>query len=392
MQGLRAKIDYELKHHSWILKMFRLLASTVMRFWGMFVKTDPKMVLFSALGRQYNDSPKAIYEAMLRQSRFKDYRFVWALENMDTEIPGHPIRVKADSFQYFKTSLKARYWITSVNIERSLRYKKKDCIYLNTWHGVSLNAVGNGVPGRDDFDFSHLNYFCYESEWNKRLLMQSFKVPEHLMLASGLPRNDALYHVTDTKILALKQQLGLPLDKKIILYAPTWRDSDDQGKTYSLKPPIHLDKWEERLGDHYILLFRTHHYTTRLLGVQFNDFVRDVSNYPSINDLFIVSDLLISDYSSCITDYSILERPVVCFAYDYDAYSKQRGINIDFRTEMPAGIQKTEDEVLDHILNMDEAEECRKTREMLKNRFTYIGGHATEICINAVFGKENDKQ
>lgn len=392
MQGLRAKIDYELKHHSWILKMFRLLASTVMRFWGMFVKTDPKMVLFSALGRQYNDSPKAIYEAMLRQSRFKDYRFVWALENLDTEIPGHPIRVKADSFQYFKTSLKARYWITSVNIERSLRYKKKDCIYLNTWHGVSLNAVGNGVPGRDDFDFSHLNYFCYESEWNKRLLMQSFKVPKHLMLASGLPRNDALYHVTDTKILALKQQLGLPLDKKIILYAPTWRDSDDQGKTYSLKPPIHLDKWEERLGDHYILLFRTHHYTTRLLGVQFNDFVRDVSNYPSINDLFIVSDLLISDYSSCITDYSILERPVVCFAYDYDAYSKQRGINIDFRTEMPAGIQKTEDEVLDHILNMDEAEECRKTREMLKNRFTYIGGHATEICINAVFGKENDKQ
>jgi CDP-glycerol glycerophosphotransferase len=392
MQGLRAKIDYELKHHSWILKMFRLLASTVMRFWGMFVKTDPKMVLFSALGRQYNDSPKAIYEAMLRQSRFKDFQFVWALENLDTEIPGHPIRVKADSFQYFRTSLKARYWITSVNIERSLRYKKKDCIYLNTWHGVSLNAVGNGVPGRDDFDFSHLNYFCYESEWNKRLLMQSFKVPEHLMLASGLPRNDALYHVTDTKIMEVKQQLGLPLDKKIILYAPTWRDSDDQGKTYSLKPPIHLDKWEERLGDHYILLFRTHHYTTRLLGVQFNDFVRDVSNYPSINDLFIVSDLLISDYSSCITDYSILERPVVCFAYDYDAYSKQRGINIDFRTEMPAGIQKTEDEVLDHILNMDEAEECRKTREMLKNRFTYIGGHATEICINAVFGKENDKQ
>ena len=159
MQGLRAKIDYELKHHSWILKMFRLLASTVMRFWGMFVKTDPKMVLFSALGRQYNDSPKAIYEAMLRQSRFKDYRFVWALENMDTEIPGHPIRVKADSFQYFKTSLKARYWITSVNIERSLRYKKKDCIYLNTWHGVSLNAVGNGVPGRDDFDFrTHIRF------------------------------------------------------------------------------------------------------------------------------------------------------------------------------------------------------------------------------------------
>ena len=389
MQGFRAKIDYELKHHSWIFKIFRFFASVLMRTWGLFVKTDDKMVLFSALGRRYNDSPRAIYEYMIRQPRFRDYKLVWALEDLGVEIPGHPLRVKADTIAYFRTSLKARYWITSVNIERSMRYKKKNCIYLNTWHGVSLNAVGNGVPGRTDFDFSHLNFFCYESDWNKRLLMQSFKVPEHLMLASGLPRNDVLYHVTESLVKELKQKIRLPLDKKIILYAPTWRDSDDQGKTYSLKPPIHLDKWERQLKEGYVLLFRTHHYTTRLLGVQFNDFVRDFSSYPNINDLFIVSDLLISDYSSCITDYSILERPVVCFGYDYDTYSKQRGLNIDFSKEMPAGIQKTEDEVLEHILTMNVDEECRKTREMLKNKFTYIGGHATEICVNAVFGKEN---
>jgi CDP-glycerol glycerophosphotransferase len=254
---------------------------------------------------------------------------------------------------------------------------------------VSLNAVGNGVPGRNDFDFSHLNFFCYESEWNKRLLMQSFNAPEHIMLASGLPRNDALYHVTVDKIHELKKKLDLPLDKKIILYAPTWRDSDDQGKTYSLKPPIHLEKWEERLRDDYVLLFRTHHYTTKLLGVQFNDFVRDYSSYPTINDLFMVSDLLISDYSSCITDYSILERPIICFGYDYDTYSKQRGLNIDFQTAMPSGIQRTEEEVLEHILTMDVEKECQKTREMLKNKFTYIGGHATEICVNAVFGNSD---
>lgn len=388
MQGFRIRIDYVLKHHSRILRVFRVVNSAMMRCWGLFVKTDDKMVLFSALGRRYNDSPKAIYEYMLQQPRFKGYRLVWALEDLNTDIPGHPIKVKADSMQYFRASLKARYWITSVNIERGLRYKKKSCIYLNTWHGVSLNAVGNGVPGRKDFDFSHLNFFCYESDWNKRILMQSFKIPEQLMLASGLPRNDVLYHVDKTKVMALKKKMGLPLDKKIILYAPTWRDSNDQGKTYSLKPPIHLDKWEERLKDEYVLLFRTHHYTTCLLGVQFNDFVRDYSSYPDINDLFMVSDLLISDYSSCITDYSILERPVICFAYDYDTYSKQRGVNIDFGKEMPGGIQSTEDEVLNRILTMDFEKECLKTREMLKDKFTYIGGHATEICVNAVFGEE----
>ena len=128
MHVSRAKIDYELKHHSRALSLFRLLANTIMRIWGVFVWTDDKMVLFSSLGRRYNDSPKAIYEYMISQPRFRDYKFVWALEEMDTEIPGNPLKVKADSIRYFMLSLKAHYWITSVNIERSLRYKKKDCI------------------------------------------------------------------------------------------------------------------------------------------------------------------------------------------------------------------------------------------------------------------------
>jgi hypothetical protein len=68
-----------------------------MRCWGLFVKTDDKMVLFSALGRRYNDSPKAIYEYMIQQPRFKGYRMVWALEDLNTEIPGNPMKVKADS-------------------------------------------------------------------------------------------------------------------------------------------------------------------------------------------------------------------------------------------------------------------------------------------------------
>ena len=153
-------------------------------------------------------------------------------------------------------------------------------------------------PGRKDYDFSHLNFFCYESEFHKKVLMRSFKAPASIMLPSGLPRNDVLYQVSADDVMTKKKALGLPLDKKVILYAPTWRDSDDHGKTYSIKPPIRMDKWEANLKDDYVLLFRTHHYTTKLLGIDFNDFVRDYSSYPVINDLFIVSDILISDYSS----------------------------------------------------------------------------------------------
>ena len=78
----------------------------------------------------------------------------------------------------------------------------------------------------------------------------------------------------------------------------------------------------------------------------------------------------------------------MCFAYDYEEYSKVRGLYLDFETAMPSGVKRTEEEVIEQILGMDEAEECIKTREMIKNRLTYIGGNATEICVKALLGEK----
>ena len=119
-------------------------------------------------------------------------------------------------------------------------------------------------------------------------------VKEEALIPSGLPRNDGLYHVTKDEVIAIKKKLGLPLDKKIMMYAPTWRDSYDKGASYAIKPPMDLKKWEEKLKDEYVLLFRTHAYTTKLLGVEFDDFCLDYTSYPVINDLFKVADILIS--------------------------------------------------------------------------------------------------
>lgn len=386
MHGFRARLDYWLKHNYFIYKVFNVTASTFMRVWGCFLKTDEKLIIFSAHSRKYNDSPRAIYEYMIARPQFKDYKYVWALEDPEhVEIPGPVIKVKADTPEYFKLTLKAKYWITCVNIERSLHYKKKSCLYLNTWHGTALNTIGNEAGGRKDYDFSNIDFFCYESEFQKGHCMKGFNTREEAMIPTGYPRNDTLYYVTPEEVKSLKEKMGLPLDKKIILYAPTWRDSTDNGKTCAIKPPIDVRYWEQRLKDGYIVLFRTHAYTNTLLGVEFNDVIRDYSAYPMINDLFKVADILISDYSSCISDFCILERPIVCFAYDYDEYKEIRGLNIDFRTEMPSGIKETEQDVIGYILTMDYEEECKKTKAF-KDKYTYIGGHATEICVEKMFG------
>jgi len=228
---------------------------------------------------------------------------------------------------------------------------------------------------------------CYESEYHKEILIRDFLCREEAMIPTGLPRNDTLYKTTADEVISLKKKMGLPLDKKIILYTPTWRDSTDMGKTYTIKPPLTVEYWEKELKDDYVMLLRIHTYTTNILGIEFNDFARNMSSYPDINDLFKVADVLISDYSSCITDYSILERPIICFGYDYEEYCKVRGLHIDMEKDMPSGVKRTEEEVIKHIKTMDYVAESKLTKELIKDRLTNIGGHATEICLQKIFEK-----
>ena len=388
MSGFRTRLEYVLKHSVAINAIFRFCISAFLKFCGLFIRMDEKGVLFSAHGRKYNDSPRCIYEYMIALARFRDFRFYWALENPDeVDIPGNCTKIKADTFKYFLTALKCKYWITCVNIERSLRFKKRQTVYLNTWHGIPIKTVGNEAAGRKDYDFSYLDFFCISGSFEKEVYYRSFCVTERQLLKTGMPRNDFLYNVSQEQIQQLKEKLGLPVEKKVILYAPTWRDSKDGGKTYAIRPPMNLDIWRQRLGSEYVLLFRTHPYTTKLLDVTFDDFVRDYSNYPSINELLAVSEILISDYSATIFDYAILERPIICFAYDLEEYRRERGFVLDVEKEMPNGIARNEQEVLEQIRNMDYALACSKTKEF-KERYMEYGGNATSQCVESVFGHE----
>lgn len=389
MHGFRARLDYVLKHNYAVNRLFNWSVSSFMRLWGRFISTDEQMVIFSGHTRKYNDSPRTLYEYMLAHpEKYGKYKCVWALEDPDSvEIPGNAKKIKADTLEYFKYTLKAKYWITCVNIERSLHYKKRDCRYLNTWHGTPFKHIGNDAGVRKDYDFGSMDFFCYASDYEKEIYKRAFNVREDALIPTGLPRNDELYKVTQEEVEELKKRLGLPHDKKIILYAPTWRESTDNGKTCAIKPPVDAKKWEKVLKDDYVVLFRMHAYTNKLLGLEFNDTLRDYSTYPNVNDLFKVADILISDYSASMADFSILERPVLCFTYDYEEYRKERGLYMDYETEMPSGLLKTEDEVLEYIKDMDYEKECEKTRRMLKAKLLQYGGKATETCLSVLFDK-----
>ncbi len=385
MHGLRARLDYILKHNLFVYKSFDKIISTSLKLLGLFVPMDNKMVVFTAHTRKYNDSPKAIYERLLELQEFKDYTFVWGLEDPEhSDIPGPAIKVKSDTLAYFIYTLKAKYWITCVNIERNLHYKKKNCVYLNTWHGAPFKHAGNDA-GKHIYDMSSVDYFCYEGEYDKVILQKAFNIKPSAMVNTGIPRNDKLYHATKQDTIEIRKKLGIPVDKKVILYAPTWRDSEDNGASCAIKPPVNLDYWKEKLGNQYVVLFRTHAYTNTLLGVEFDDFFMDFSSYPAVNDLLIASDILISDYSSIMIDFSVLEKPILCFGYDFDKYEGGRGFYSSFEPDMPSGVLKSEDEVISYILGIDEKVEHQKIKKF-KAKYSCYGGAATDKCIELVFG------
>lgn len=381
MTSILQKIDYVLKHNNFAYNFYRSFFSSFFKFVGLFVKTDKKLILFTGHGKRYNDSPRAIYLYLVEKGLDKEYHCVWSVDDpAKYDIPGTREVIVTDTWKYFVMALKAKYWCCCVNIERGLHFKKKSTKFLHTWHGASINLCGNAVGLRKDFDFSNVDFMCISGEYEREFVKRDFGVRDESIIVTGLPRNDRLYHTSKDEIKKLRKKLNIPEGKKAILYAPTWRDSNDGGKHYSIVLPINWKKWETELGDKYVLLLRTHPYTTEAMNVDFNDFLRDCTNYPDINDLMLVADVLISDYSSTILDYSILDKPIVCFGYDYDEYSRVRGFYYDLRTTLPSGVKETEDEVLDYIKTLDYEQECEKTRRFHLSHME-AGGNATVQCV-----------
>ena len=375
------RIEFTLKNNLIIQYFYKRVFSFIFRFIGLFIKTDPNLILFNSFGgKKYNDSPKVIFEQLLNHPTSKKLKLVWALENPDNfDIP-NAIKIEINSFKYFIIALKAKYWVSSVNIERGLKFKKDNTIYLNTWHGAGTKKIGNAVSKRKDYDFSNVNYLLVQSNFEKNIFINDFGAIEQNFLLSGFPRSDELFKTEKKQIDIYKRKLKIPKDKKIILYAPTWRESKNNGSSYDLNIPLDIKKWQEKLTDEYVILFRTHTFTTNILNLKFNDLIIDVSDYPNVNHLLLISDILITDYSTIVFDYSILEKPFLCFGYDYKEYKNERGLYIDLEKEYPNGVQKTEDEILELILNMNYEKECEKTREF-KSKYIEAGGNATELAI-----------
>ncbi|MGI6439065.1 MAG: CDP-glycerol glycerophosphotransferase family protein [Sphaerochaetaceae bacterium] len=223
-------------------------------------------------------------------------------------------------------------------------------VVVNTWHGTPLKKIGEmstleqwqpKKKGKVDA----VTIRCAQSEYDREIFQRIFNASKESFILCDLPRNDELFNYSKKEIRDIRSHLNIPVGKKIILYTPTYREYlMTSSYVLYIKPPITLSKWKEQLGNQYVLLIRAHYAVTEALDIKEDEFIKNVSNYPSLNGLYVIADLMISDYSSTYFDYSILDRPMYCFAYDYEEYNEKRGLYLKLEDVLPCNINYNEDD------------------------------------------------
>ena len=376
-------------------------------------KIDEKTILFEAFGgRNYTCSPKAIYEKMLTMPEFKEYKFIWAFANIGKHEIKEDLRtkiVKSKSKEYYKYCSIAKYWIVnSIMLEHIS--KKDGQVYVQCWHGTPLKklrydievkgAVLNTIEEirkRNDIDASRFDYFISPSKYCTEKFTSAFNLKalgkDNIIIEEGYPRNDFLFNKTDQDIIDMKKKIGIPLDKKVIFYLPTFRDNQHtSGVGYTYKMELDLGKFKERFEKEYVLLFSPHYFIANTIDLsKYEGFVINVAGYDEINELYLVSDILMTDYSSVFFDFANLQKPMIFYMYDYEIYQgKLRDFYISLE-ELPGPIAKNQVELENHLLNIEkEFMNYKEKYKLFNQKYNYLDdGNASERVIKKIFKEVN---
>lgn len=390
----------KIKNHKIVLKSFKGIFNTM----TMLPKINNLIVFESFNGRQYSDNPRAIYEHM--KLNHPEYRMVWSVDKRHKrQFEGLDLDIATRfSLKWLFLLPRSKYWVTNSRFPLWFQ-KSKRTIYLQTWHGTPLKKLGVDIedvkmPGTNTESY-HKNflreskkwdYLISPNEYSSRIFKNAFHF-NNTMLETGYPRNDILVTGNNEQFIKkLKTEAKLPLNKKIILYAPTWRDDQHHNKgSYKFDMKLDIKRMKETLGEDHILLLRYHYLVNEKVDLTaFEGFAYDFTTYPDIRDLYLISDVLVTDYSSVFFDYSILKKPIIFYVYDIDNYRDHlRGFYFDLELNSPGPLLKTSEEVLEELVSLNK-KGYNVSEKLLafNNNYAYLeDGKASERVVNEVFRK-----
>ncbi|MFE3664857.1 CDP-glycerol glycerophosphotransferase family protein [Streptomyces sp. NPDC059164] len=358
------------------------------------------VVFESHMGTCYGDSPRALYEEIRRQGR--KLHATWSYDASPAGFPDDARLVRRWSWRYLWALARAEYWVDNQGFPQHLR-KPARTTYLQTWHGSAYKRMGldenrvrlQNAPQRERLQraVDRFDHFLVRSEHDVTTLARAYRLPEDRLLRTGYPRNDTLIAErtraeTEGRLPRppLAAALGLDDHKKTVLYAPTFRGGP--GKQRKSRLLLDVREFAERFGDDHTLLVRAHYLESARLPVCPPGSVVDVSRHHDVSELLAISDVLVTDYSSIMFDFALLDRPVVLFAPDLEAYEAERGSYFDLREQAPGPVTATRDELFAHLAELKKSDtRYAEQRRAFAQRFgAYDRGDAARATVDAVFG------
>lgn len=370
------------------------------------IKVDDKMIIFVAYhGRGYACNPKYLHQYMLTQDQFKDFKMVWAVRKFKiTNIEGAKI-IRYNGFKYFYYISKAKYWVINCKMPKHI-IKKENQVYLQTWHGTPLKRLAHDIQAKEDTTFyrsqmsfkqmaatydddvSKYDYMISPNAFSTEIFQSAFRIERERLIETGYPRNDYLTNLTKQQIVELREKYKIPEGKKVILYAPTWRDNAYTHKGYTFELKANFLRWKEVLGEEYVVLFKPHYLIVNKYkkDEELVDFIYNIKAGKDINELYAIADILVTDYSSVFFDFANVHRPIYFYMFDLAEYAEElRGFYFDIYDTLPGDIIDDEETLLHKIkVNNFDYERLAKFNE----EFNHLqDGHASQRVIDIVFNE-----
>ncbi|GGL72328.1 glycosyl transferase [Streptomyces fumigatiscleroticus] len=339
-------------------------------------------------GRGHGCNPGALEEAF--RSFAPHVRTAWVAhpEHHHTIPPG-PRRLCPDTAAHWTALARSKYLVDNDDFDHRL-VKRPGQILVQTRQGTPLKQMGLDLQERPaaarDTDFARLlrnvDLWDYVLSGNRHttLVWERVYPGAYTVLEYGLPRNDVLQRASAQDVARLRASLGIPEGTLALLYAPTYRDYRRTQRT-----GLDLERVLRRLGPRFMVLARAHPRHGGPLAPA-SDGVVDVSDHPSVESLFLASDALVTDYSSLMCDYAVLDRPIVLYADDQQAYEAARGTYVDLDSFPPGAVARSEEELIDlFVSGRWRGPRPARLRSAFRERFCpYDDGRAAERVVRRI--------
>ncbi|AIC99870.1 Teichoic acid poly(glycerol phosphate) polymerase [Bacillus subtilis] len=351
-----------MKYRSLLVRVYSIAFRTI----GLLPRNEKLIIFESYSGKQFSCNPRAIFEYLEENKDKYDYRLIWSIDKRNKDLFDNlDVKyLKRFSLKWLWYMATAKYWITNSRLPLWIP-KPRKTTYVQTWHGTPLKKLANDMdevhmPGTTTEQYKK-NFLKEASKWDYLISPNAYSTEifrsafqfKRTFIESGYPRNDFLHKENKyEEMLKIKDRLGIDRDKKIILYAPTWRDNSFYAKgKYKFNMVLDLESLKDQLSDEYILILRMHYLVSENINLTaYKGFAYDFSNHNDIRELYLISDILITDYSSVFFDFAGLKRPILFYVPDIEFYrDKLRGFYYDFEKCAPGPLLKTTEKVIEAI-------------------------------------------